>query len=326
MNGKGGGDWLGSGNIAPSDRKFRPFPEAREFVHTLGLKSVKEWGVYRKSGKKPKDIPADPYSSYKGKGWTWMGDWLGTGRVRNQNYRQFIQARKFVHTLALKNQDDWCIFVKSGKKPNDIPADPYYAYKGKGWESWGDWLGTDCIASYNREFRGFTKAKEFVRKLGLANRKQWSKYSISGNRPKDIPSNPDKVYIKEWQGWGDWLGTGSIATHERQYMRFTDAKKYVAKQGIKTTKEWRKFCKSGKKPTDIPTGPSRVYKKEWQGWGDWLGTGSVAPQNRQFRSFEDARRFVHTVGLKKEDDWNEFRKSGKKPIDIDSSQPRIKKH
>ena len=54
-------------------------------------------------------------------------------------------------------------------------------------------------------------------------------------------------------------------------MRFSEAKKLPAKLGIENTKQWRKFCQSGKKPTSIPAGPSKVYKRQWRGWGDWLG-------------------------------------------------------
>ena len=36
---KGMGDWLGTGRIADQERKFRPFKEAREFVHSLKLHS-----------------------------------------------------------------------------------------------------------------------------------------------------------------------------------------------------------------------------------------------------------------------------------------------
>ena len=44
-------------NIAPSDRIYRNFEEARRFVHSLDLHSRKEWERYCKSGQKPKDIP-----------------------------------------------------------------------------------------------------------------------------------------------------------------------------------------------------------------------------------------------------------------------------
>jgi hypothetical protein len=45
--------------------KFRPFIEARELVHTLGLNSSSEWLEYCKSGNKPEDIPYSPHTVYK---------------------------------------------------------------------------------------------------------------------------------------------------------------------------------------------------------------------------------------------------------------------
>jgi hypothetical protein len=31
-----------------------------------------------------------------------------------------------------------------------------------------------------------------------------------------------------------------------------------------------------------------VYKKDWKGFGDWLGTGTIASYNIKYRSYEDA--------------------------------------
>ena len=45
--------------------KSRPFTGAREFVHTLGLKTSKDWIEYCKSGEKPEDIPANPDAAYE---------------------------------------------------------------------------------------------------------------------------------------------------------------------------------------------------------------------------------------------------------------------
>mgnify|MGYP001188556556 FL=1 len=35
--------------------------------------------------------------------------------------------------------------------------------------------------------------------------------------------------------------------------------------------EWREFCKTDKKPVDIPSDPARAYSKEWTDWRDFLG-------------------------------------------------------
>ena len=87
-----------------------------------------------------------------------------------QKWRSFKQARKFVHKLGLKNRDEWRVFVKSGKRPDDIPNQPAGVYKNKGWKNLGDWLGTDYIANRYREYKSFAEARKFVRSLKLSGR------------------------------------------------------------------------------------------------------------------------------------------------------------
>jgi hypothetical protein len=66
------GDWLGTGRIADHERKFRPFAEAREFVHSLKLPNEDRWRKYCKSGKKPADIPYKPSRTYENNGKEWV--------------------------------------------------------------------------------------------------------------------------------------------------------------------------------------------------------------------------------------------------------------
>ena len=35
---------------------------------------------------------------------------------------------------------------------------------------------------------------------------EWIAYCESGNKPDDIPDNPDEVYADEWISWSDFLG------------------------------------------------------------------------------------------------------------------------
>ena len=46
--------------------------------------------------------------------------------------------------------------------------------------------------------------------------------------------------------------------------------------------------------------------------GDWLGTGTIAPRLRLYRSFKKARAFARALSLKNRDEWNQFCK-GKFP-------------
>ena len=138
--------------------------------------------------------------------------------------------------------------------------------------------------------------------MGLKSQGEWKEYCNSGKKPADIPNYPSDVlaYKKYWKGWGDWLGTGYIASTERVYRPFPKARKFVDSLGLKNTRKWEDYCNSGKKPAGIPNYPSDVlaYKKYWKGWGDWLGTGTIEPSARVYRSFHDAREFYIRSKLK----------------------------
>jgi hypothetical protein len=99
-------------------------------------------------------------------------------------------------------------------------------------------------------------------------------------KPADIPSNPNQPYVKTgWTGWGDWLGTGTVATRLRQYRSFKKARAFVRSLGLKSGTEWGRYCKSDKKPADIPADPNQTYGAiGWAGMSDWLRQGRAPSQ------------------------------------------------
>ena len=139
------------------------------------------------------------------------------------------------------------------------------------WRGVGDWLGTGTVALKNRSYRPFVEARAFVQALGLKSQAAWVAYCRSGKKPDDIAAAPAHVYRAEWRGWGDWLGTGTVALFNRSYRAFVEARAFVRALGLKNVDGWRAYCRSGKKPDDIPSQPSKVYRAEWRGMGDWLG-------------------------------------------------------
>ena len=185
----------------------------------------------------------------------------------------YTDAKDYVHKLNLKSSKDWAEYCKSGNKPREIPYSPDRAYKDY-WKGWSDWLGT--ITPREMPRRPFEQAREFVHKLGLKTREEWNKYCQSGNKPNDIPSYPNTVYKSQWKGIGDWPGTNRVANSEKQFLPFFEARKFVRSLGLQNARDWEKYRKSDKKPDIIPTNPSRTYKNDWRGIGDWLGSGTVS--------------------------------------------------
>jgi hypothetical protein len=216
---RGYGDWLGTGSVAPSRRKFLPFKEARSFVRSLGLLTQNSWTKYVASGSLPPFIPKAPALTYAGQGWKSFGDWLGTGNVhyRERIYRPFEEAKSFARSLSLQCRREWFDYAKNKALPSDIPVKPDNTYAGKGWSSWGDWLGTGRVADRYREFRPFNEARTYVQSLGLKSQSDWWTFAKTGALPKDIPTNPNTKYASEgWVGYRDWLGTDKVAAHLRQ--------------------------------------------------------------------------------------------------------------
>ena len=71
------GDWLGTNGVAPQKMFFVDFEDAKKLVHQLKLKSNKEWRLLIKNKQKPLNIPSNPDSIYKNKGWQGWADFLG---------------------------------------------------------------------------------------------------------------------------------------------------------------------------------------------------------------------------------------------------------
>jgi Phage-integrase repeat unit len=306
------------------------FKEARDFARSLKLKSEIEWRAYRKSGKMPNDIPTNPNKVYAEFGWAGMGDWLGTGAIAShlREFRSFEEARDFARSLKLKSGTEWRHYTKSGRKPTDIPTNPNETYAEVGWAGMGDWLGTGTIAHGLREFRSFEEARDFARSLKLKSGTEWRHYTKSGRKPTDIPVDPKQTYAEVgWAGMGDWLGTGAIASFLRKYRSFKEARDFARSLKLKSVAEWLQYCKSGNKPADIPDQPRPKYSGAgWAGMGDWLGTDTIAPHLREYRSFEKGRDFARSLKLKSGIEWLQYCRSGKKPADIPSAPAHVYAH
>ena len=233
----------------------------------------------------------------------------------------FEEAREFVRTLGLKNQKEWIYFYKSQSRPLNIPSAPEVVYAGKGWDGIGDWLGTNRIANFNKTYRPFNEAREFARLLNLNSMAEWRSFCKTGKKPEDIPYHPDRTYDGiGFVNFSDWLGTKTIATYKRNYLGYNDAKRIVHQFKLQNQKEWREFKTSQELPVNIPADPEQVYKsKGWIDWRDWLGYNRPTNFNRVFLNFQDARNYCRQLGLANVKQWNDWRKSGRRPNDVPSN-------
>ncbi|XRB03747.1 methyltransferase domain-containing protein [Pycnococcus provasolii] len=322
------GDFLGYAEGQGARGSFRSFEDARTYVRTLGLKRHREWREWSASGARPHDIPSAPETTYKSSGWISFGDFLGYADSKvTGSFRSFEGARTYVRTLRLKSVREWLAWRSSGARPHDIPSNPHLTYASSGWLSYGDFLGyaegKQARKTKESKFRTFEGARAYVRTLGLKGKKEWEAWSKSGARPHDIPGNPHQTYKSSgWTSYGDFLGyaEGKVAG---SFRTFADARTYARTLVLKSYREWAAWSKSGARPHDIPSSPDQTYKSSgWTSYGDFLGyaEGKVAGA---FRTFEDARTYVRTLGLKSRDAWREWTSSGARPHDIPSNPHKM---
>ena len=150
---------------------------------------------------------------------------------------------------------------------------------------------------------------DFLEKKGLKifKEKKW---------PLDIPRAPSTVYRQEFRSWGDWLGTNSIWEGYKRdlYLTYKKAKMKIQNNKIQNNIDYLKWHKKNK-PSDLPANPAGFYKNfGWTNWGDFLGTGRQ--HHKKYKEYKLARKFVHTLNLKKQLDWYNYINKHNLPNDI----------
>ena len=90
----------------------------------------------------------------------------------------------------------------------------------------------------------FAVTRAIVWKLKLKSVKEWYAWCKSGERPSNIPSNPDQVYRDDgWISMPDWLGyEGRVVAKHEDMIPFTAARMIVRKLKLKSTREWKAYA------------------------------------------------------------------------------------
>jgi exonuclease I len=312
---------------------YLSFHEARNFVRKLGLQTLEEWSRYctgkiEALEKKPENIPSSPEQVYRRSAWKNYKDWL------KEEIMPFEEAKLFVKTLNLKHRKEWYKYCKGEyinlqPKPKNIPRDPDLRYR-KYWLGWNDWLNSNEMREYGivKEWMPFEEARDFVRGLKLNDTIEWKEYCKNKlldkpQKPENIPTTPYMSYKNDgWIDFGDWLGTGrkrigKYKTINDTWLSYEDAVIFVRKLGLNSYTEWKIYCKNEItalpiRPDNIPIAPNELYKNNgWTNWNDFLSdSNDLRRRVIKHLSFEDAKKFIHTLGLKNTQEWRDY-KDGK---------------
>lgn len=108
-----------------------------------------------------------------------------------------------------------------------------------------------------------------MRRDGILSKCQYMSERRSG-KYREFPAKPSIVY-----GLSSAVLFGSIDTRSMKYRSLEESQKYVSRLGLNNIRDWYDYCKSGRKPADIPVAVSNVYGAEFAKMGgiSWfLGT------------------------------------------------------
>ncbi len=400
------GDFLGTGNLAPSEYQWRLFHEARVWAHKQQINSVVEWRELAQSAKAakqwPKDIPTNAALVYEAE-WKGWEDFLGVPRMAKRSkveerlrheLASVMPAIDLTHRkipISIEGKRDRNVDVCAPSLHLIIEFDGNHYHKGNesldkaksqmlendGWtvvrirehplgligsedvqvptklgtfklavavlkhlSSLG-YVTQDAVDRYEageqivngivatsaiREtWRPFAEAQAWIRAQGIKTQAQWfERLKKEGWLPSDIPRYPLEVYRDQCATWGAFLETGRKATFQREYRTFEEAREWARAKHLKSRTEWNARKKQeGWLPMGIPSNVHDVYKNEWTSWGDFLGTGNVAPGSHQWRTFESARQWAHEQRLSTRAGWQVLPKNNTLPQDIPASPQTV---
>ena len=170
------------------------------------------------------------------------------------------------------------------------------------------------------KFLLFGEALVVARSLNLASRFEWNEWCKEGRRPPNVPSNPQRTYKDGgWQGWVHWLGSSGIKKPSK-FAPFGQALTFAQSLGLANKKEWKVWCKEGRRPPNVPSHPNATYKDGgWQGWGHWLGTGNQSSKTNEFLPFGETLVVARSLNLADRFEWREWCKEGMCPPNVPSN-------
>jgi hypothetical protein len=170
----------------------------------------------------------------------------------------------------------------------------------------------------------FEEAREFVRGLNFKSSAEYIDFWRKGKLPDNIPSKPRKAYSDNgFISMPDFLGYES---RFQEWMSFKEAREYVRSLGLKSTTEYKKIREDNKLPINIPGNPRKVYEKDWISIGDWLGTGKVADNLKNYRNFEEAREYIRSLNLSSGSDYLKLWRENKLPDDFPAKPEKTYKN
>lgn len=181
---------------------------------------------------------------------------------------KFIDAAALLYSMGVRSSYDFRNLCDKKERPPQIPAvlNKYY----KEFTTWDDFRAIGKKASESG--RGgnclnYDELKGRVKEQGIKTQKEFVQAVTDGLLGPGTTSKPEQFYPDSFEGWGSFLAP------KNKFISYEAAREVVRTfvlkstgENLKTSGDWRAFCREGKRPPFIPALPDRDYPDfvSWQ--------------------------------------------------------------
>lgn len=143
---RGLNDFFSNKGVDPKkvNENLIPFNSAKKIIQKFNLKNNKEWRIFSKSKRFPKNLTKIPDRVYKGFGWNGWGDFLGNNNssknidINKKFYWSYNKTKKYLKDNGISNEKKFREAKRIKSLPERVPKTPDLFYSKFGqWKGWG---------------------------------------------------------------------------------------------------------------------------------------------------------------------------------------------
>ena len=232
------------------------------------------------------------------------------------NWMSYREVQQFVKEINIKTKKAFFEFALSEDKPDYFPLNPNKVYEE--WTSWEDFLGVESAGEAQTNDVtdvSFLKHLGGLLDLDIGNtEREVDLYSRKREQSIELLNRQRKKSVK------DSSLQKNNRTRNNNWMSYKEAKEFIRALRITSTVQFNKWSRSKNRPFNFPSSPYSVYKKEWQGWRSFLGSGRIIVKN--WMSYEEAKTFIQNEKVDSETTYRKWKKEGKRPINFPAHPDR----
>ena len=242
--------------------------------------------------------------------------------ISKKVFMTYTSARQFIIKQKVTTKNQFQVWSSSKKRPKAFPSNPRMTYKNE-WKGWGHFLGTGRVQTQRKMFMSYNSARQFIKKQKVTTKNQFQVWSSSKKRPDNFPSNPRSKYEQQWKGWGHFLSTGRTPENRKNFMSYKKAQQIIKKQKIQSKPMFEKWSRTKKRPDNFPSNPGMTYKKQWKGWGYFLGTGRTAEKRKNFINYKKAQQLIRKQKIQSKPMFEKWSRTKKRPDNFPSNPHQV---